>query len=97
MNLALHTGLEFCETHAAERRERLDEIASELRDIKACLKLAGRAALGSNLLLAHWASKSGGVRVGEDELTRELEAVGQSRWAAQLAQLGIPMLVEDVE
>ncbi len=97
LNLALHTGLEFCETHAAERRDRVDEIAGELRDIKACLQLAGRAALGSNLLLAHWASKSGGVRVGEEELSRELEAVGRSRWAAQLAQLGIPALVDDVE
>lgn len=95
--MALHVGLEFCESHTVERRDRLEEMASEIRDIKACLHLAGRAALGSNLLLAHWASRSGGVRVNEEELSRELEAVGRSRWTAQLAALGIPCPVDEIE
>ena len=89
LEMVLHVGLEFCESQVVERRDRLEDLAGELRDVKACLHLVGRAALASNLLLTHWASKSGGVRVTEEELTRELEAVGHSRWADQLAQLGV--------
>jgi hypothetical protein len=95
LQMVLHVGLELCESHAVERRDRLEELAGEVRDLKVCLHLVGRAALASNLLLAHWAAKSGGVRVSEEELTRELEEVGRSRWADQLAQLGIPCPVEE--
>jgi hypothetical protein len=97
VEMVLHVGLEFCESHVIQRRDQLAEMADEIRDIKACLHLAGRAALASNLLLAHWASKSGGVRVSEEELTRELDAVGRSRWADQLAQLGIPSPADGLE
>ncbi len=89
MEMALHVGLEVCESQAGERRDRLDDLAGEIRDVKTCLHLVGRAALASNVLLAHWAARSGGVRVSEEELSRELEAVGSSRWADQLAQLGM--------
>lgn len=95
--MALHVGLEFCESHAVERHDRLETLAAEVADIKACLHLVGRTALASNLLLAHWAAKSGGVRVAEEELTRELEAVGRSRWAAQIAALGLPCPVDEIE
>ena len=97
IEMVLHVGLEFCESHVVQRRDQLADLAGEIRDIKACLHLAGRAALASNLLLAHWASKSGGVRVSEEDLTRELDAVGRSRWADQLAQLGIPTPVDGLE
>ncbi len=95
LEMVLHVGLEFCESQAVERRDKLEDLAGEIRDVKTCLHLVGRAALASNLLLAHWAAKSGGVRVPEDELSRELDAVGKSRWADQLAQLG--MTVPQVE
>ncbi len=94
LSMVLHVGLEFAESHTVERRDRLEEIASEVRDLRASLHVAGRAALGATLLLAHWASKSGSLRVGEDELLREIEAMGRAKWAEQLAQLGIVAPVE---
>lgn len=95
--MVIHVGLEFCETKAMDRNDRMEELVSAVRDIQKCLHLAGRAALGSNLLLAHWASRSGGVRVSEEELSRELDAVGESRWASQLAELGVPCPVGELE
>jgi hypothetical protein len=94
LSMVLHAGLEFAESHVVERRDRLDEITHELRDLRASLHVAGRAALGATLLLAHWASKSGSLRVSEDELLREIEGMGQAKWAEQLAQLGIVAPVE---
>ena len=95
--MVIHVGLEFCETKAMDRNDQMEELVSAVRDIQKCLHLAGRAALGSNLLLAHWASRSGGVRVSEEELSRELDAVGESRWASQLAELGVPCPVGELE
>jgi len=97
LQMVLHMGLELCEAQAVEKKDNLAEIAAELRDLKALLHVIGRAAVATNLLMVHWASRSDGVEVDEDEMARELGTVAASRWAAETSALGIPAPVEPGE
>jgi len=40
--------------------------------------------------MVHWASKSEGVEVDEDEISQELDRVAAGRWSAETAAIGIP-------
>jgi hypothetical protein len=90
LQMALHVGLELCEQRAAEKGDQLAELAAEIRDVKALVHLVGKAVFGANLLMVHWASKSDGVEVDEDEISNELDRVAAGRWIAETAAIGIP-------
>ena len=94
LQLAIHTGLELCEGKAAQASTQMDEMAAEIRDLKVLVQVVGKAVFGANLLMVHWASKSEGVEVDEDEIAQELDRVAESRWTAETAALGIPSAFE---
>lgn len=37
-------------------------------------------------MLAHWATRDGGVKVNEDELLAELRAVGRDEWEQAISE-----------
>jgi hypothetical protein len=90
LQMALHVGLELCEGRAVEKADQLAEMVAEIRDLKALVHIVGKAVFGSNLLMVHWASKSEGVEVDEDEISQELDRVAAGRWSAETAAIGIP-------
>jgi hypothetical protein len=67
---------------------RADELLEAVRGVAAIVDALGPGVLGLVRLLAHWAAKSGGLKVGEDELLAEIWSVGASEWAQLLEELG---------
>jgi hypothetical protein len=50
------------------------------------VELLGPPTLGTQRLLAHWATRDGGVKVSEDELLAELRAVGADEWEQAISE-----------
>ena len=63
-----------------------DEVTEGLRSLGALVERMGPGVLGMLHLLAHWAVRSGGVKVTEDELLAEVLAVGESQWQQLLEE-----------
>ncbi len=63
-----------------------DEVAEGLRSLGALVERMGPGVLGMLHLLAHWAVRSGGVKVTEDELLAEVLSVGESQWQQLLEE-----------
>jgi hypothetical protein len=98
--LALHMGVEFCERGRAERRDELDDLTREVQELKACLHALGPAVFGTNLLLVHWATTTGSLKVTAEELSNEFKAVARMEWALEMVKQGVirpPAEVLDAE
>jgi hypothetical protein len=67
--------------------QKADELADGLRALGAMVEELGPGVLGVLHLLAHWAVKSGSLKVSEDELLAEVFAVGQGQWQQVLEEL----------
>jgi hypothetical protein len=89
VQLALQMGVEFCERGRAERLDQLDDLTREMQELKACLHALGPAAFGTNLLLVHWATTTGGLRVTPEELAHEFKAVARMEWALEMVKQGV--------
>jgi hypothetical protein len=59
---------------------RVEELLGALESIRVALDILGPPTLGTQRLLAHWATRDGSVKVGEDELLAEVRAVGADEW-----------------
>jgi hypothetical protein len=64
-------------------------IERALLELRIMVDAAGRAAVGSNVLLAHWMSRTGGSGATEGDLAEALAVAAQAAWAAQLRARGI--------
>lgn len=87
--VALHIGLELCERGRIDRATGLEQLQREVDELRSCLHVLGPAAFGTNLLLLHWATASGSLKVSGEELSREFKAVARMEWALEMARRGI--------
>jgi hypothetical protein len=59
---------------------RIEEVLGAIESVRVAVELLGPPTLGTQRLLAHWATRDGGVKVSEDELLAELRVVGADEW-----------------
>jgi hypothetical protein len=59
---------------------RADDIMEVLEGLRVIVELLGPPSLGMLRLLAHWATRTGGLKVAEDELLAEVRTVGADDW-----------------
>jgi hypothetical protein len=85
----LYLGLEFAERQRTGLKEDIEDLQRELRDLRQMVDVIGPAALGTQRILAHWAAKTGGLRVSYDELLAEGQLVADEEWQGQLAERGL--------
>ncbi len=85
----IYLGLEFAERQRTGLKEDIEDLQRELRDLRQMVDVIGPAALGTQRILAHWASQTGGLRVSEDELLAEGQLVADEEWQGQLAERGL--------
>ena len=64
----------------------VEEILGAVESVRILVDLLGPPTLGTQRLLAHWASRGGGVKVNEDGLLAEVRAVGADEWAQTVAE-----------
>jgi hypothetical protein len=64
-------------------------IEHALLELRIITDAAGCAAVGSNVLLAHWMSRTGGSGATEGDLAEALAVAAQSAWTAQLRVKGV--------
>ncbi len=64
-------------------------VQRSLDEIRLMAHAAGRAAVGSNVLLSHWMARSGGSGASETDLAEALAAASREAWSAQLRALGV--------
>ena len=59
---------------------RVDELLGAIESVRLLLDLLGPPTLGTQRLLAHWASRDGAVNVSEEDLLAELRSVSADEW-----------------
>ena len=64
---------------------RIDEVLGAIESVRVAVELLGPPTLGTQRLLAHWATRDG-VKVNEDELLAEVRAVGAEEWEQAVAE-----------
>jgi len=71
---------------------RVEEVLGAIESVRVAVELLGPPTLGTQRLLAHWATRGGGVNVDEDELLAEVRAVGADEWEQTIseAERGLP-------
>jgi hypothetical protein len=65
---------------------RVEEILGAIESIRLLLELVGPPTLGTQRLLAHWASRDGAAKVSEDELMAEVRVVSADEWEQAVAE-----------
>jgi hypothetical protein len=71
---------------------RVEEILGAIESVRLLLELLGPPTLGTQRLLAHWASRDGAVKVSEEDLLAELRSVSADEWEQAVADVerGLP-------
>lgn len=64
---------------------RVEELLGAIESVRLLLELLGPPTLGTQRLLAHWASRDGVVKVSEDELMAEVRVVSADEWEQAVA------------
>src|SRR5262249_27518363 len=64
---------------------RVEELLGAIESVRLLLELLGPPTLGTQRLLAHWASRDGAVKVSEEELIAELRNVSADEWEQAVA------------
>ena len=65
---------------------RVDELLGVIESVRLVVELLGPATLGTQRLLAHWATRDGAVKVSEDALLAEVRSVGADEWEQAIAE-----------
>jgi hypothetical protein len=65
---------------------RADDLLEAFDSLRALLELLGPPTLGIVRLLAHWATRVGGLKVSEDELLAEIRTVAADEWEQAVAE-----------
>jgi len=76
----LAVGMETLRHHEGVPGGRLEELLGAIESVRILIDLLGPPTLGTQRLLAHWASRHGGVKVSEDELLAEVHLVSADEW-----------------
>jgi hypothetical protein len=76
----LAVGMEAIRDRGGIPGRRVEEILGAIESVRLALDLVGPPTLGTQRLLAHWATGTGGLKGGEDELLAEVRAVGADEW-----------------
>ena len=76
----LGVGMETIQGRDGISRGRVDELLGAIENLRLVVELLGPSTLGTQRLLAHWATRDGTVRVSEDELLAEVRSVGADEW-----------------
>jgi hypothetical protein len=82
----LGVGMETIRGRAGISRGRVDELLSAIESVRLLLELLGPPTLGTQRLLAHWATRDGAVKVSEDQLLAEVRSVGADEWEQAVAE-----------
>jgi hypothetical protein len=59
---------------------RVDELLGAIESVRLLLELLGPPTLGTQRLLAHWASRDGAVKISEEDLLAELRSISADEW-----------------
>jgi hypothetical protein len=81
----LAVGLETIRAREGVPGGRVEELLGALEAVRVAVDLVGPPTYGLLRLVAHWATRDGGVRVNEDELLAEVRAVGADEWEQAVA------------
>lgn len=82
----LGVGMETIRGREGISRGRVDELLGAIESVRLVLELLGPSTLGTQRLLAHWATRDGTVKVSEDELLAEVRSVGADEWEQAVAE-----------
>ena len=82
----LGAGMETIRGRDGISRGRVDELLGAIESVRVVLELLGPPTLGTQRLLAHWATRDGAVKVSEDELLAEVRSVGADEWEQAVAE-----------
>ncbi len=82
----LTVGLETIRGREGVPGGRIEEVLGAIETVRVAVELLGPPTLGTQRLLAHWATRDGGVKVNEDELLAELRAVGADEWEQAISE-----------
>ena len=82
----LGVGIETIRGRDGISRGRVDELLGAIESVRVALELLGPSTLGTQRLLAHWATRDGAVKVSEDELLAEVRSVGADEWEQAVAE-----------
>ena len=82
----LGVGMETIRGRDGISRGRVDELLGAIESVRVVLELLGPSTLGTQRLLAHWATRDGAVKVSEDELLAEVRSVGADEWEQAVAE-----------
>ena len=76
----LAVGMETLRNHEGVPGGRVEELLGAIDGVRVLVELLGPPTIGTQRLLAHWASRDGGVKVNEDDLLAELRLVSADEW-----------------
>lgn len=76
----LAVGMETLRSREGVPGGRVEELLGAIESVRVLVELLGPPALGTQRLLAHWASRDGAVKVNEDELLAEVRLVSADEW-----------------
>jgi len=80
MRECLALGLETIRSRDGVPGGRVEELRGAIEAVRVLVELLGPPTLGTQRLLAHWASRDGGVKVSEEDLLAEVRLVGAGEW-----------------
>jgi hypothetical protein len=66
--------------------ERADELIEVIEGLRIVVELLGPPTFGMLRLIAHWAARSGSLKVSEDDLLAEVRAAGADEWEQTAAE-----------
>lgn len=82
----LAVGIDTLRHHEGIPGGRVEELLGAIESVRLLLELIGPPTLGTQRLLAHWASRDGAVKVSEDELLAEVRVVSADEWEQAVAE-----------
>ena len=81
----LAVGMETIRSREGVPGGHVEEILGAIESVRVLIELLGPPTLGTQRLLAHWASRDGAVKVSEEELMAELRIVSADEWEQAVA------------
>ena len=81
----LAVGIETIRNRDGVPGGRVEELLGAIESVRLLLDLLGPPTLGTQRLLAHWASRDGAVKVSEEELMAEVRVVSADEWEQAVA------------
>jgi hypothetical protein len=81
----LAVGLETIQHRDGVPAGRVEELLGAIESVRLLLELLGPPTLGTQRILAHWATRDRAVKVSEEELMAEVRVVSADEWEQALS------------